>query len=34
MLRFDILTIFPESLDSYLNTAIVKRAVLKNKIKN
>jgi len=33
MLCFDILTVLPESLDSYINTAIVKRAVDKKKIK-
>ncbi|HPR91610.1 MAG TPA: tRNA (guanosine(37)-N1)-methyltransferase TrmD, partial [Candidatus Paceibacterota bacterium] len=33
MLSFDILTVLPESLDSYINTAIVKRAIDKKKIK-
>ncbi len=33
MFRFDILTVLPESLDSYINVAIVRRAVLKKKIK-
>lgn len=33
MFRFDVLTVLPESLDSYINTAIIKRAVLKKKIK-
>lgn len=33
MLRFDILTVLPESLDSYINVAIVKRAVVQKKIK-